>query len=313
MPAQPRRLILAAATGYTWPQIEPFVRSLRATGFDGDLVMLVSRLAPADETAMRAAGIILKRVRSLPHRVPYRRSNRLFNRRLRGLFRAVPALCDRLPLPSVRRRLFKAWLGHFVHHIACSRYFYYYSWLHARAASYDEVMLTDVRDVIFQDDPFSVPLTAPQRFFIEHRSMTIGGQINNSQWVGHAYGDAVLARLATRPVSCSGISYGTTAGMLDYLGAMTDELVALTHPIGGADGFDQGVHNYLIWGNRFPLAELCENTAGPVLTLQAVPPGEIVTDASGRLLDARGEVIPVLHQYDRHPDHRDRLIKRLAG
>jgi hypothetical protein len=308
----PRQLILAAATGYTWAQIEPFVRSLRATGYRGDIVMLVGLLEAADRQALIQAGVQLWRVHPLPNKMPPERKNLIFNWRLRGLYRACRAVCDGLPLPMRWRRRIKARLGRGVHHIACSRYYYYYAYLDAHAKSYDEVMLTDVRDVIFQANPFSVPLQSPQRFFIEHRSLTVGGQINNAMWVAGAYGEAALARIAAQPVSCSGISYGTTAGILDYLAAMTDELTAHTHEIAGSDGYDQGVHNFLIWSGRFPRAQLAENSHGPVLTLQAVPAGEIRADATGRLLNDEGAVVPVLHQYDRHPGHCARLRAMLG-
>lgn len=308
-----RQIILASATGYSWAAIEPFVNSLRTSGYAGDLLMLVDDARGSTAARLRREGIFVLPVTARIRRTSTNAARLLFNRRWRSVYAAAWRFCDALPVAVATRRDLKIALGHRLHHIACSRYFHYYQWLRRHGGGYAEAMLTDVRDVIFQRDPFSYPLRSPLRFSLEHPSVTIGGQINNAQWIGHSYGPEALARVAHHRVSCSGTTYGTIDGLLDYTAAMTDDLLSLTHAIRGADGFDQGVHNYLLWTGRFPDAEICENGAGPVLTMQAVPPAELRTDANGRILDAEGRVAPVLHQYDRHPVHRDRLVRLLAS
>lgn len=308
-----RQVILCAGTGYDWGQVEPFVRSLRAAGYRGDVLMLVGRLAPDHAARLAAAHIGAQRVQPLLGALPPTWRRKLYSHRLRWLHRAYPGACGVLPASASRRRRTAAWCGRLFHHIACSRYFYYLSFLEAHAARYDRVMLTDVRDVLFQANPFVWTSAAPLQFFLEHRDVTIGTQAGNALWVRNTYGEAELARIADRRVSCSGITLGTTQGMLGYLAAMTDELTRATPRIAGFDGYDQGVHNHLVWSNAFPAAELLENGRGPVLTMHGVPENEFHANARGELVDDTGAVVPVLHQYDRHPALRDRLLARLAG
>ena len=173
-------------------------------------------------------------------------------------------------------------------------------------------MLSDVRDVLFQGEPFKGMTDAPQRFFLKYHTVTIGTQPGNANWVRNAYGESALARIAAYRVSCSGVTFGTTAGMLAFLRAVTGELTRVTPQIAGLDGYDQGVHNYLIWTGAFPAAELLENSRGPVLTMHGAPLEEFRRDDRGRLLDERGEIIPVLHQYDRHPALQKGLCAQFA-
>jgi hypothetical protein len=253
------------------------------------------------------------RVQPLLGALPPGWRRKLFSHRLRWLHRAYPGACNALPASAAGRRSAAAWVGRFFHHIACSRYFYYLSFLRAHAAEFDRAMLTDVRDVIFQRDPFDWRSPAPLQFFLEHRAVTIGTQSGNALWVRNAYGEAELARIGHQRVSCSGITFGTTGGMLGYLAAMTDELVRATPRIAGFDGYDQGVHNHLVWSGAFPAAELKENGRGPVLTMHGVPASEFRQNERGELIDDDNAIVPVLHQYDRHPPLRDALLARLAG
>lgn len=274
--------------------------------------MLVSRLAPADRTQLVAAGVKLWSIHPLLSHLPPWWRRKFFSRRLGFLHRGYGPFCDRLPLPAERRRLLKAWIGRPFLDIACSRYFFYLSFVTAHASRYDRVLLTDARDVIFQADPFSWPHESPQEFFLEHRTETVASQWGNALWVRNAYGEEMLSRIGAHRVSCSGVTFGTTAGVLAYLRAMTDELALTTPRISGFPGYDQGIHNRLIWTGAFPQAAILENHTGPVLTMHGAPTEEFPLDAAGRVYDREGRLVPVLHQYDRHESLRDRLIAQLA-
>ena len=308
-----RHLILAAATGYTWPQIAPFVLSLQRTGFRGDLVMLIGPLPDNDRAQLVAHGVRLWRAQPLLSRLPTWWRRKFFSRRLGWLHRGYPRVCATLPISPRRRRLTTAWLGRIFHHIACARYFFYLSFLERHACAYDEVLLTDVRDVIFQKNPFTGSAQAPQQFFLEHHGNTISADYGNSAWIRNTCGEEALSLIAGCRVSCSGVTYGTTSGMLAYLAAMTDKLAAATDRIAGLDGHDQGVHNWLVWNHFFSTAVLRENNHGPVLTMHGAPLEAFQTNDSGDLVNDDGSIIPILHQYDRHPGLRDRLLDKFAS
>ena len=189
---------------------------------------------------------------------------------------------DRLPTPSMNDQ--------------ASRYFAYLDFLARHCEHYDNVMISDLRDVIFQSDPFERPLPADIVFAQERRR--IGEEIINRNWIADAYGDAVADNLRDFPVSCSGTTFGTAAGILRYLVAMTTALANLT----GRDvlqirGIDQGIHNYVI--RMHPLCRAWVDTTDSIVaTMQFVPGTSIQTTPDGILVD--GWLTPVLHQWDRN-------------
>lgn len=178
------------------------------------------------------------------------------------------------------------------------RYFLYLDWLKACGREYRRILITDVRDVIFQLDPFAHPWPEGVNCVLEDESATVGSCPFNARWVREHLGPEALAAIADRPVSCSGTTVAGHAAMIDYLERMTGLLVPPTRGECMA-GYDQGVHNHLIHTGAIPEVGLT-GSEGPVMTL-AQTRGEPATDADGNVLTATGRVAHVVHQYDRKP------------
>jgi len=182
-------------------------------------------------------------------------------------------------------------------HDQSSRYFNYLDFLARHSESYANVMIADLRDLIFQSDPFEKPLPADIVFAQER--CTLGDSAVNQRWVEEIYGQAIAHHLRDCPVSCSGTTFGTVPGMLRYLTAMTTELASLA----GRDvlmgrGIDQGIHNFLI-RMRPMLNAWCDPTDSIVATMYYVPETAVQLTPGGVLVD--GRAVPVVHQWDRHP------------
>jgi len=196
---------------------------------------------------------------------------------------------DRLPLPAM--------------HAQSSRYFAYLDFLTRNGKDYDHVMLSDLRDVVFQADPFAQPLPA-DIVFAQERCL-IGEDPINCNWIADAYSRAIADNLRDCLVSCSGTTFGTVQGMLRYLAAMTTELAGLV----GSDalqmrGIDQGIHNYLI--RMRPLCNAwLDTTDSIVATMQFVPDRSVAIAEEGVQID--GKLVPVLHQWDRNPATREHV------
>jgi len=187
-------------------------------------------------------------------------------------------------------------LGHLP--VNALRYFLYRDFLRRADREFRRILLTDVRDVVFQADPFSFAWPAGLNAVLEHGGRTVGACPYTSRWVRLHLGQAALETLADRPVSCSGTSAGGHAAILDYLERMTERLVPFT-PAAHMAGYDQGAHNLLLHTGAVPDVTFHDN-AGPVLTLgwRREPPAP---DASGNLLNDAGLPALIVHQYDRHP------------
>src|SRR5262245_14409411 len=100
-----RRVVLGAAVGFDIDQVRVFVESLRATGYAGDIVMLVGPFQSALKAYLRSYGA--------------RPISAWYIRRIHG------------PIFAYRFQLLAGYLRR-------------------HAARYDDALIADVRDVVFQ-------------------------------------------------------------------------------------------------------------------------------------------------------------------
>lgn len=189
------------------------------------------------------------------------------------------------------------------------RYFLYLDFLKGVDEAYERVLITDVRDVIFQADPFGFAWSTGINCTLEDRRMTLGQCPHNAHWIrGHQGGDA-LESVCDRPISCSGTTMADIDGMLRYLETLTARLVPYIEGERMA-GYDQGVHNVLVHTDALPGVTLLDNS-GPILTL-GYAKGEPPVDADGFVLNGRGERPVMVHQYDRKPELFKMIRQRYA-
>ena len=134
----------------------------------------------------------------------------------------------------------------------------------AGAAFPARIAMVDATDVVFQTDPFdhfqaTESRGSRERLFVteESRDYSLAQQASNALWVRELYGEAMLARLHSRPVLCSGFTMGHARAVVRYLRGMraqVEELarngqIARLRSRFGHDqsrGFDQGIHNVLV-------------------------------------------------------------------
>jgi hypothetical protein len=297
MPAEvhEQNLILGMAEDLEWDVLRPFIESLRRTSFAGEVRLLTAGASERTLGLLRDHGVVAHRFA----RLRVKRGVRVFQPlRSAGVTRAYSPL---LRATSLRTA---ASLAAPVSVPSVSRYLRYYRLLSTVPKTrYANVMLTDVSDVYFQFDPFDFEVGTSVNCFLEDARETLSSEAANRFWLAAAYGDHVLADLGSRTISCSGVTIGPCEAILAYLRIMVKSLVHLRYQWAG---IDQAVHNYLIYTGQVPAVRLVANGEGPVLTLGIMPPAEV----SAALPDGYDKV-PILHQYDRHPELQKLLLRRL--
>lgn len=264
------KLILGLAMGYSPAQLEPFVESLAASGYDGDATLFVAENAGPTIDFLRRRGVRAEVVGAHQHMA-----------------------C----------------------HIALSRYLLYYDYLTRiacdpdQAGRYGRILLVDTRDVAFQDDPFPPALEHDVTFVLESREFNIGQDHTNTLWLREAFGDAVAAELAGQPISCSGTTFATFRGALQYLLYMQILALGVSRAARYRVGIDQGIHNFMLHkGPPFDYGVM-EN-ARHVVTLGRGHQ-DIVIDADGSFYGADGALLKIVHQYDYHAHYAEAVRRRL--
>ena len=290
-----RDVILATADGYEWTALEPFVETLRATSFDGDLVVFAATMDEATLGRLYDAGVeVVRPRRSRLERLiaPFQSHHPRIASRLRwsparGLIGAAGA-------HTLDRQRTSAHAASVLASPDVARYFWYREFLRMRGARYRNAMLSDARDVIFRGDPFGFEVGDAVHFFLESGDVRIGDSAYNRSWLEVAYGSEVLEELYNRPISCSGVTIGPVDGVRAYLEAMVDELSRLPRHV---NGIDQGVHNLVVHRGLVPGTQIVPNLEGAVLTV-----GKMSAADAAHALDERQDEVKVVHQYDRHPE-----------
>lgn len=152
----------------------------------------------------------------------------------------------------------------------------------------EPVLITDIRDVIFQQNPEKHMPSSGVNAFQEWEGMTIGKCPYNSKWMQQVFGTVKWADL---PIICAGV----TSGLLsDYCSEMWEMLSTLPPII----GLDQAVHNHLFYSCKVP-AKVWANEEAPVYTVGYIPRETV--SINGGVISNRANAIPcMVHQYDRH-------------
>ena len=176
----------------------------------------------------------------------------------------------------------------------CTRYCGYLDFITRHADRYSAVLLTDLRDVVFQSNPFERPLPADV-VYTQERCL-IGDDPVVRPRIAQTYGDHVAHNLRDFPLSCCGTTLGTVPGIVRYLLAMTKSLFALPVPL--TVHADQVIHNHIVHLRALRGAWL-EASNGTVSKLEHTPDESVIVSADEVLID--GNRVPVLHQWQKHP------------
>ncbi len=188
-------------------------------------------------------------------------------------------------------------------HPALARYRLYQKYLEANSTTYTSVLISDVRDVYFQDDIFA-KMTFEFSTFVEIESSRCS-QRTNRRWIKSVYGERIARSMDEQRVICSGISVGRTSNMKHYLSCMVEEIGS-----GGRIPYaDQGIHNVLIRLCNFP-ATIIENKEGIVLTAAGEDSLHDFVIREDFIVNGDGNPFAIVHQFDRHAKLRDAITRQ---
>lgn len=306
-------LVMGAAIGYSTRQIEPFLKSLRNAGFTGDVMLLVSPSVAREA----ARDPVFRGVRFIPVRQWFPVRYHIVRRRLLvALFWAPQRLISWILMRVLAPFRHERFVGRLCSMIAQrlyppseTRYLHYLHFLHNNP-QYSRILISDVRDVLFQTDPFVQLPEAGLSVSMEIADYNIEDEPYNAGWIRALYGQTMLDKVGSNPVSCSGVSYADRSSMLNYLHLMAREILgmgfkATTTALGG---YDQGIHNVLLYTGQLNPVRKMYSLASPVATVNGVEESSLCFDDSGYLVSKDNSIIAIVHQYDRVPSLRDRLL-----
>lgn len=154
---------------YEWSKSRVFVKSLRDTGYDGDIVFIEGT---KDEFTLSK----------------YKWYN-----------------VEILPCPCDNTKITREYLSYLVHN----------------QDKYDRVLLSDVKDVVFQSNPFD---TMDTKLHLVTEDLKIKDQNLNAYWVRTDFGEDAFSRIGNETIICAGTTYGGIILVIDMVMKMLEQL-----------------------------------------------------------------------------------------
>jgi hypothetical protein len=176
---------------------------------------------------------------------------------------------------------------------------------------YDEILISDVRDVAFQAHPFAGMQSADCHFFLEGAAKTIGDEPTNALYMRLFLAPAEFDAIAAQRITCCGVLLGGTRAVTAYLERMSARLRAVPLRVRRKIGADTAFHNLIAHATRDVPSVIVENNV-LVATMGIEPAARYRVDAEGRVRTADGHLPAILHQYDRIAEIRRPVEARFA-
>lgn len=176
----------------------------------------------------------------------------------------------------------------------------YKDFLISNSYKYNLVMAVDVKDVFFQKDPFQYYIGKKSFLGVAIEDGTLSKGINK-KWVIKAYGWKLHREIKEKRIICVGTVWGTIDKFIEFSGKMWQILNSrwsFRHRV-----IEQAVGNFIIYHDKMfkDCLVTSENDDGPIMTIGTRKRKEIYFDLNDNILNKKGEVASVVHQYNRVP------------
>ena len=173
----------------------------------------------------------------------------------------------------------------------------YLDFLKEKKNVYNLIFIADIRDTIFQNNIF--------QHFENNNSSFLGVALEdgtlthylNKKWIIDFIGEEKYTIIKNKKIICFGTLWGTLDIILEFLNIFWEILKTNTNST------DQGIGNYLFYYEKlFEEYLIKSDNFGSVITIGLTPRENINLDSKNNILNFKGEIASVIHQYDRKPD-----------
>ena len=167
------------------------------------------------------------------------------------------------------------------------------------------VFATDVKDVIFQKDIFKYYNSTKSFISFNLEDTTLRNPLNKNWVRNFCKTNEEYFKIADNQVISEGTIISTVDKYIEFA-------VTLWQAISNLSNInDQGAINYLIYYKKFlhDSIIMSDNT-GPIMALGFSGTNKIMLDSNHNVLNNKGEIAAIVHQYDRKPDIIRKINKK---
>jgi hypothetical protein len=294
-------IIVGVVDRYRWEQIQHWANSIKKSGFTGHKALIVYNMDAETVKKLTAEGFMLIGCNQYDEATGFSHDNSLGS-------------------------------------VMVDRFFHLYSFLNLLSEPVKNVIMTDVRDVIFQDDPSK---WLDQNFF---GNILVGSEnlkYKDEPWgrnnLQQAFGQYFLETYGDNEIYCAGVIAGSRNAMKDL--ALNVWLICrgLNPHVPGGGGPDQAALNVLLQSEIYSLSTKFTNpsdawvvhagTSLPAIQAGSGGIGEayranpninlpfvrsVDFTINNDMIYANGNKVTILHQWDRVPDWK-RIVEEKYG
>lgn len=180
------------------------------------------------------------------------------------------------------------------------RYVLYERYLRDKWKNYNMILTVDIRDAIFQKDIFKQyeNYNSFLGLAIEDGDLT---EKSNKRWLSRIYGNDTYEKIKNERIICCGSVWGTADKFYQLTYDMSQELNA-KYPL-KLNVHDQPVLNYFVYYlKKYKDFIVKSDNFGFVMTIGSANRKNISFDSEHNILNYKGEIASLVHQYDRFPD-----------
>lgn len=178
--------------------------------------------------------------------------------------------------------------------IETMRWKYFQKYLLDNKSQYENVFITDVRDVMFQADLFERYKQYDNYIVFALESMLICEEPVNTNWLKRDFGDDVYNSISQNNIICGGSICGSVSAIIE----LADVINSIQETHEQLRGLDQAALNYIVWGGQYlkDIKVLTSDADGIIATIG-------FEKLTGKVHDGKiyvnNNIPAVVHQYDR--------------
>ena len=190
-----------------------------------------------------------------------------------------------------------------IHHIYKYRWKLYMDFLKNNKNKYNLVLSVDIKDTIIQKEFFCLFEKLDNFLGFSFEDIILNESINKG-WILNTIGIKSFESICNERIINAGTIWGTLNQFLEFSNILYQKLQI--YP----EAADQSVVNYLIYHEKIlkNSLKIISDEFGPVMTIGLTKRKNINLDSKNNILNYKGQVTSIVHQYDRHPDLK-RMIK----
>jgi hypothetical protein len=186
---------------------------------------------------------------------------------------------------------------------------------------FNYIWLNDVRDTVFQSNPFDMlnfmkynddmrTNSARSNFFYafeEEGFLSISDCEWNKNWISDCFDEQTYLDVQDKTILCSGASVGTVETVVRYVEVMSKILSGENIPESNImnyfprcerNGVDQGIHNVIMHKNLIPSIKILSGFNDIAIHMQSAS-AYILDFSPVQVFNGNNTLLPVVHQYDR--------------